>query len=606
VTKWFDGCILLLSALLLPGAPPEQFDSYAVSTVMAPMRDGVQLATDVYRPTRAGTPVEGKFPVLLYRTPYNKSGQRQDGAYFAQRGYVVLSQDCRGRFASQGEFYAFVNEGKDGFDAIEWAASQPWSNGKVGTIGASYLAWDQYHAAMYRPPHLVAMFALVGGANFYQEYGYPGGVPNLSWPLWILRSAESSPQGLRDSAAAQPLRELLKIGPAPWLALHPQNRAEILRKFPAHLKMYQDFLDHPEFDAEWRQQGFYTKGYYKLMKDVPVFFVTGWYDYFAEGVLENFSALSRLQKSPKMLLVGPWPHGTGLAECGDAAFGPDAARDQRALALDWFDHWMKGQPFEKIGAEAVQLFRMGGGDGSRTAAGRFKHGGAWRAASSWPLPGSRISKHYIHAEGALNQTPPAQENPSTFLFDPERPVATIGGRYGLGAWTPNCAQDQVCSPKILGCEDSSPLNRRADVLSFSTGPLESPVEVTGKIRAALWISSDQPDTDFTAKLMDVYPNGYALILADGQIRARYRSSFEKPELMKPRAVYMVAIDLGSTSNLFSTGHRIRLDISSSNYPKFEPNPNTGEPVNRWSRRVKAQNTVYHDARRPSYVELPLR
>lgn len=570
---------------------------------MVPMRDEVKLATDVYRPARAGKPVEGRFPALLYRTPYNKSGQAKEGAFFAQHGYVVLAQDCRGRFASEGEFYAFVNEGQDGYDTIEWAAVQPWSNGKVGTIGGSYLAWDQYHAAMYSPPHLVAMFALVGGANFYQEYAYPGGAPNPGWPIWLLRSAATSPLAARDPAAAAPLLELLK-NPIPWFALHPRKRAEVFRGFPAHLRMYQDFYDHPDFDPAWRQKGFYTAGYHRLMKDVPVLFLSGWFDYFAEGVLTNFSELSRLQKTPKKLIMGPWPHGTGAAECGDASFGTAAAVNQRTLALDWFEHWMKGRPLQLASREPVKIFRMGGGDGSRGPRGRLNHGGEWLTAPSWPPPEARASKYYVHDGGILSPKPPGKQQPSSFVFDPENPVPTVGGRYGFPG-TPPCAQNQVCGPAIPGCTDTLPLSRRADVLSCSTAPLASPLEVTGKIRATLWISSDAPDTDFAAKLMDVYPDGYALILADGQVRARYRSGFEKPVLMKAGSVYRVEIDLGSTSNLFAAGHRIRLDISSSNYPRFEPNPNTGEAAGSWTRRVKARNTVYRDARRPSQIELPV-
>src|SRR5436190_4352038 len=204
---------------------------------MVSMRDGVKLSTDLYRPARGGKAVEGRFPVLMYRTPYNKAGQKSAGAYFAQRGYIVAVQDCRGRFGSEGEFYAFVNEGKDGYDAIEWAGTQNWSNGKVGTIGASYLAWDQYHAAMYNPPHLSAMFALVGGANFYDEYGYPGGAPNLGWPLWILNSASTSPQAASNPAAAAMVNRA-KEHPETWLALSPAARAEVFRDFPFHKKMY--------------------------------------------------------------------------------------------------------------------------------------------------------------------------------------------------------------------------------------------------------------------------------------------------------------------------------------------------------------------------------
>ena len=581
----------LVTLWALPAASREEFDSHLLTGIMVPMRDGVRLATDVYRPSRGGEPVEGKFPVVLYRTPYNKNGVSREAIYFARRGYVVVAQDCRGRFASEGEFYPFINEGTDGYDAIEWAAAQPWSNGKVATMGASYLAWDQYHAAMYRPPHLVAMFALVGGANFIEEYGHPGGATNLGWPLWILNSAASSPQAARNPSTREPLIETMK-NPAAWLALHPLKRGEIFQSFPAHRKIYEDLYAHSEFDDYWKQKGFYTAGYYKQMKDVPIFFLSGWYDYFAEGVLQNFAALERMQRSPKKLLMGPWPHGTGRAECGEASFGPAAAVDTTALALDWFDHWMKGHHFELVSPSAVRLFRMGGGDGTRTAEGKLKHEGEWRTASAWPPPAVRPSRYYIHTGGMLSATQPVGGEPSTFVYDPDNPVPTIGGRYGA-AGVPPCVQNQA------------PLSQRLDVLSYSSARLSASLEITGKIRARLWISSDAVDTDFTAKLIDVYPDGYALILADGQIRNRYRNGHEKAELMKPGTVYLVEIDLGSTSNLFVKGHRIRLDISSSNYPRVEPNPNSGEPAGRWTRRVKARNTVYHDAQRASYVEVPV-
>ncbi len=595
----------LLSLLLLAAAgsePQPEFDSHELTTVMVPMRDGVRLATDVYRPARGGRAVEGRFPVILYRTPYNKNGLVKDASFFARHGYVVLAQDCRGRFASEGAFYAFVNEGLDGYDAIEWAAGQPWSNGKVGTAGASYLAWDQYHAAIYRPPHLTAMFALVGGADFYQEYAYPGGAPNLAWPAWLLRSAATSREALHAPDLLRPLEVLLK-DPLPWLALHPRQRLETFRDFPDHARMYRDLLEHPQFDQAWRQRGFYTAGYYKEMKDVPTLLLSGWYDYFAEGVLRNYVALSRLHKSDTRLIMGPWPHATGADHCGDVSFGPEAALDQRALMLDWFDHWMKGRPFRMLGPKRVRIFRMGGGAGSRDAAGRLRHGGQWRTAERWPPAGARTARYFLDPSGALSKHSPKREQLRTYTFDPDHPVPTIGGRYGVRG-VPPCAQNQVCAPTLPGCSDALPLERRSDVLTYSTAPLAEPLEVTGTIRAVLWISSDAPDTDFTAKLMDVYPDGYALILADGQIRARYRNSFEKAELMEPGKAYRVTIDLGSISNLFARGHRIRLDVSSSNYPKFEPNPNTGEPISTWSRRVKARNTIYHGGRRASYIELP--
>jgi putative CocE/NonD family hydrolase len=323
------------------------------------------------------------------------------------------------------------------------------------------------------------------------------------------------------------------------------------------------------------------------MKDVPIYFISGWYDYFVEGVIENFAGLSRIQKTPKKLQLGPWPHGIGRSECGDCSFGEAAQVDHRELALDWFDHWMKDDPLDKIGPEPVRIFRMGGGAGSRTASGKLDHGGAWQTAAKWPVTASG-TRYYLGDNGSLSATKPRPATAS-FVFDPDNPVPTIGGRPFGGV--PPCAQDQ------------SPLDSRTDILRFVTDPLADAVEVTGTIRARLSVSSDAPDTDFTVKLIDVYSDGYALILADGIIRTRYRNGQQKAELMKPGKVYEVPIDLGTTSNLFAKGHRIRVDISSSNFPHREPNPNTGEPVDRWTRKVKARNTVHLGA---SFVELPVR
>jgi putative CocE/NonD family hydrolase len=567
----------LFAAAVLGAAALGGATAHKVCTVMTPMRDGVRLAADVYLPA-----AQGRFPVLVTRTPYNKAGCRREAIYYAEHGYAVVAQDVRGRFASEGEFYAFLNEGRDGYDTIEWAAAQPWSNGKVGTFGASYLAWDQYHAAMYRPPHLVAMFANVGGANFYDEFGWPGGAPNLGWAIWILKSAETSQQAAQSPPAREPLSNFLR-DPAPWLAQKPSERARVFDAFPAHRRMYDDFYSHPRFDGYWKQRGFFTAGYYREMKDVPVFFISGWYDYFAEGVIGNFMALNRRHKSEKKLWMGPWPHGIGADRCGDASFGPEAAVKVEQIALDWFDHWMKGAPYRVIGAEAVRYFRMGGGDGTRDEHGKRRHGGSWETANQWPPPGATIQRWYAAGSGELRLDPPGGERPSEFDYDPAHPVPTIGGRFGIGPWTPNCAQDQVCATNILGCEDNRPLSARADVLSFSSQPLSEPVDLTGRVMAHLWVSSDAPSVDFTAKLMDVYPDGYALILSDGQLRLA----------VSPRTPRRITVDLGSTSNRFARGHRIRLDLSSSNYPRVEPNPNRGH------------NRIYHDKRHATTLELPV-
>lgn len=585
--------------------------NYFLSHEMVRMRDGILLATDIYHPARRGKPLEGKLPVLLTRTleDKNDSSARRYFNFYARQGYVVVVQDVRGRFASQGEFYPFLNEGTDGYDTIEWAAAQPWSNGKVGTFGYSYAAWNQLPAAIYRPPHLVAMFIYSGGGDFYREWSYRGGASNPGWPLWILGAAASSPEAAREPGVRETLSKALK-DPRPWLALHPKKRAETFQGLSAYKRTYEDFYAHPEFDDYWKQKGFYTIGYNQQIKDVPVLFLSGWYDDFAEGVLDSFAGLARVQQTPKKLIMGPWKRGYTAADCGNASFGPAARVMSGDLVVDWFDHWMKGDPFQMVPAEAVKVFRMGGGDGLLGETGQLKHGGIWLTTSVWPPPEVILSKFYLHAgekgSSLLPDSPPAGEPPSTFLFDPDHPVPTIGGRMFFHDAPYACVQNQVCSPGIPGCSDSSPLNQRGDVLSFATAPLKSPIDVTGKIRATLWVSSDAVDTDFTAKLIDVYPNGYALIVTDGQIRMRYREGFARAKMMNPGAVYQAVIDLGSTSNLSAAGHRIRLDISSSNYPQFEPNPNTGEPSGLWTRRVKARNVVYHDRRHASYLELPLR
>lgn len=562
------------------------------------MRDGVKLAADVYLP---GGGAERR-PTLVARTPYNRAGLRRDAEWFAQQGYAFVAVDVRGRFASEGPFYPFVNEGPDGYDMIEWAARQEWSNGKVGTYGASYLAWDQYRAALENPPHLVAMFANVGGADFYQEFGYPGGTLNLGWGIWIARSAETSPpaQSLPEQKAV--LSRILE-SPGEWLRQHPRDRAKVFDPFPTHRRIYDDFLAHPTFDAYWHDPAFHVPATWGRMKDVPTLFVSGWYDYFSAGVLRNFENLSAKQQSPHRLVMGPWWHAVGPRECGDGDFGTGAQVDMRALSLEWFNHWLKGEPLTTLAKDRVRYFRMGGGSEGRTEKGRREHGGSWETASTWPPPA--IGRSLYLEDGGHLSGAPTKTGSRTYVFDPERPVPTIGGRFGIGAWTPNCFQNQVCRAGVLGCENEDPLANRPDVLSFSSEPLEEAVETTGAAKATLWVSSDSPDTDFTVKLIDVAPDGYAAIIADGQIRLRYRDGFARENLNTPGEIVRVEIPLYSSSNLFAKGHRIRVDISSSNWPQFESNSNTGEAVNDWTRRRKARNSVYLGPERPSKVQLPV-
>jgi putative CocE/NonD family hydrolase len=377
------------------------------------------------------------------------------------------------------------------------------------------------------------MFAGVGGANFYQEFGHPGGATNLGWPLWLARSAQTSPQAAGHAAEAEALAQMLKE-PSAWLGMHPKEREKVFEKFPAHLEMYRDFYGHPTFDHYWQQRGFDIRGHHGEMKDVPTLFVSGWYDYFSAGVLENFAALSEIQQSGKKLIMGPWWHATGGDTCGDASFAQASQMDETAIMLGWFDHWLKQEPMEDVPSSAVSFDRMGGGEGGRDADGLLRHGGEWLSASSWPPEDVAPARWYLRSGGQLAQQKPGQQQPDSYVFDPDHPVPTIGGRFAMGPWSPRCVQDQVCKLDYLGCEDAKPLAERSDVLVYQTEPLDAEIEVTGPISATLWVSSDRVDTDFTAKLIDVHPDGYAMILAEGQIRARYPMPPAAPRCHLPR------------------------------------------------------------------------
>jgi putative CocE/NonD family hydrolase len=568
-------------------AAPNNSGYTVEQNVMVTMKDGTRLATDIYRPAKGSLPLPDKFPAIVYRTPYNKNSLHNDGIFFAQHGYVVVAQDCRGRFASGGEFYPFLNEGQDGYDTIEWAATQPWSNGKVGSAGASYIAWTQYTEAMLAPPHLDAMFPVVGASQFFP---YPGGVPQTSNSLWILFMAQTSKEAEALPEVRATLEKTFK-NPDPWFQLPPAQRGEILAKFPTYEKFFRDMYAHPTLDAYWKQTNFYPAGNYRRFKDVPMFFISGWYDgsMSVSGVIQNFVELSKLQNSPKKLMIGPWPHDSGKASCGEAYFGPSAFVDERALQLDWFNHWLKGEPLQIIGPAPIQIFRMGGGVADQQSLGKIQPGGKWISLQQWPPPGIRAVSFYLQPEGGLQESPAGSETSSSFEDDPAHPVPTLGGRFHN-----DCVMDQA------------PLEKRADVLSFTTPQLTAATEVTGDVAARFWVSSTAPDTDFVAKLSDVYPDGYSMILAVGQIRASYRNGVDHLSSIKPATIYQVSVDLGPTSNLFVPGHRIRLDISSTDFPRLEPNPNSGAFPGQWSHAKKARNTIYYGGPYPSSLILPVK
>jgi uncharacterized protein len=613
----------------------EPYDVALTSDVMVSMRDGVRLATDVYRPARNGKPLPGRFPVILERTPYGKTvvsrselsvkepvaKSRADVArFFVSRGYVVIYQDCRGRYGSEGEFVKYLSDGHDGYDACAWIVRQPWCNGKIGTMGLSYAAHTQGALACANSPGIAAMFLDSGGfANAYQDGIRQGGAFELKQVTWAYRAAFESPTVVKDPIR---LKALQAIDIKGWFARMPWKRGHSpLTPAPEYESYVYDQWEHGNFDSFWKQLGIYAAGFYEQFSDAPMVFMSAWYDPYPRSATDNYSALSRKKQGPVRLILGPWTHGDRtLTYAGEVDFGAAApldgnlAPDFLTLRLRWFDCWLKGARNGVAAEPAVRLFIMGGGSGRRNQQGRMDHGGRWRAERDWPIPDARNTQYYLHGDGLLATELPAVGAPSmSYDFDPEHPVPSIGGTITSGEPVMRGgAYDQTEGPRFFGCrEPYLPLAARSDVLVFETEVLPADVEVTGPIAATLWIASDRPDTDFTIKLIDVYPpnedypEGFAMNVTDGILRVRYRSSWEKPQMLQPGEVAAVTVAAFPTANLFKRGHRIRLDVSSSNFPHFDVNPNTGAPEGTDLARQVARNTLYLDRDRPSHVLLPL-
>lgn len=598
----------------------QQYDAAVTREQMVPMRDGARLATDIYMPALEGIEQPGPWPVILERTPYNKL--RNDlaavGRFFARHGYVAVIQDVRGRFGSEGEWYPFAMEGEDGVDALEWIAAQPWCNGKVGTIGLSYSGSNQTAIASQAPPALAAQFVSEGMSNYHTSAMRQGGAMELRFVIYAFQMATSSPEAMRDPFLRATL-DRARAEVRSWLLKMPlREGASPLRLLPSYERWVLDVLTHGDYDDYWKDRfGYVADEHYEQHADVPLFLLSGWYDSYARAVTDNYVALSALKQGPVRLIMGPWVHGVAtMAQSwsGDVDFGPDAPMDDyNGFRLRWFDRWLKGLPTGVEHEAPVRIFVMGGGSGRRNAEGRLDHGGAWRDEQQWPLARMRLMPLYLHEGGRLAVEPPAQgAEPSRYRFNPLDPVPTIGGNISVGYDVmPNGAFDQRGAPWVMGARDTLPLAARSDILVFQTEPLPQQIEVTGPLEVRLWASSTALDTDFTAKLIDVYPpsadypDGYAMNIADSIARARYRADRTAAELMTPGTVYEFMIVLYPTSNVFAAGHRVRLDISSSNFPRFDVNPNTGEPLGRNRRVVIADNTVYHDSEHASHLLLPV-
>ena len=527
------------------------------------MRDGARLSTNVFLPT-----AKGRVPAILIRTPYGKGTDLiPNYQAFVDRGYAVVVQDVRGRYESEGTFDQFRQEPADGDDTLNWIAHQPWSNGKIGMTGGSYLGIVQWKAALRNNPHLKAIFPVVSGDDDYRDRYYSrGGAFKLGHRL------EWMSENLRAPGYHPDFNRFV------WhLPLRTADFAAIGRTSQS----YQQAMQHPAFDAFW--QSFSTKEHLDRVR-VPVFTVGGWYDNYVEGDLEAYAAL-RKTTGLNHILIGPWPHNMSY-KFADADFGPNSSVPVRSLQLQWFDQWLKGRDTPSASQPPVRVFLMGANK--------------WLEGREWPPEQAQPHVLYLdsagHAntaagDGRLRPHPDLREEQDRYTYDPRNPVPTRGGAV-------------CCNPRVFpwGPLDQRGVEARADVLVYSTRRLREDLEVVGPVKVVLYVSTTARDTDFTAKLVDVFPDGRARILSDGILRLRYRQSLERAELAHPGEVYEIAIDVGQTGNVFLRSHRMRVEISSSNFPKFDRNPNTGGSIPDETRLLQANQVIYHGPEHTSRVE----
>lgn len=594
---------------------------------MVEMSDGCRLATDVY----LGTSDEQSRPVLLERTPYGKRSSRDSdqsihdqptplpseiAEFFLDRGYIVIRQDCRGRGNSEGEFVKYLNEGQDGADTIAWIKAQPWCDGRVLMNGVSYSAHVQTAAAALTPDGLAAMFMDSGGFSSAYEVGMRmGGAFELKQATWAFRHAVRSPAAAENPVIAS---GLAAVDIADWFHQTPWRRGSS----PVSLAPdYEEYLlqqwAHDNFDDYWAQPAIYARGSYDKFPDVPSFHISSWYDPYIDSAVENFQQLGKRKTSPSYLMLGPWTHGKRCQSyAGDVDFGPAAYFDGNIAPsyLDFRADWMDEVLGRRPGAEQrapVTYFLMGGGSGTATEQGRLDHGGRWQRATSWPPENAQKTTLYCSPDGSLLPERMAQESLITYAFDPNNPVPTIGGQVTSGEPVMRGgAYNQVPSDEIFGASKPHlPLSARPDVLVFRTAPLQEQVSIAGEVSVEIYLSSSAKDTDLTIKLIDEYPpsvdfpQGFAMNLTEGIRRVRYRNSYTEPELMEPHQVYRVTVTAPATANLFAAGHRIRLDVSSSNFPRFDVNSNTGGTIATDRIKIVAENTIHMSTDHPTSLSL---
>ena len=582
-------CLLALAITLLPCVAVKgqtAADIVVERNVAMQTRDGVTLRADIYRPA-----AEGNYPVLLTRTPYNKDNTAVFARKAVARGYMVVAQDVRGRFASEGEWYPFKHEIEDGYDAVEWVAALPRSNGKVGMFSGSYVGATQMLAAISHPPHLAGICPVVTASNYHENWTYQGGAFeqwfNESWTASLAqdtfyRQIEEAKNALVGSTVL-PLSQF----PIFNVKLAPDGAGLTHTLAP----YFQDWLDHPTYDSYWKQWSI-EENYDKIQ--VPALTITAWYDIFQGGSLRNYMGLkahagTEAARNGQQLVVAIGGHSGWGRTIGQVDFGPDAPFDENDVTLDWYDYLFLGKQNQFATGKPVRIFVLGENK--------------WRDEDAWPLERAKETRYFLHSSGKANSAAgngslsaevARKEAADSYIYDPANPVPTVGG--------PLC-----CDINHLpaGPRDQKDVESRPDVLVYSTPPLNNDTEVTGPVSLDLFASSSTVDTDFTAKLVDVAPNGFAQNLTEGILRASYRESTVEAKPLVPGKVYEYKIDLWSTSNVFLKGHQIRLEVSSSNFPRFDRNLNTGKPASTDSNFVKATNTIFHDATHPSALVLPV-
>jgi len=540
--------------------------------VMVALSDGVKLATNILLPDG-----EGPWPTILVRTPYNKDGPTRGGRYFAKRGYAYVIQDTRGRFDSEGAFNPLMTEGKDGYEAQDWVASQPWCSGRIGTVGGSYVGLTQWLPAPRKHAAVKAMLPIVTTSNLYEVVYHDGALELATLGLWAMQVTD--PPGFR--LASRGVDAALRTLPLTRLDVGATGR-----KIP----FLRDWIAHPTPGAYW-DPAIVDDEYSKI--EIPVLNVGGWYDIFAPETVKNYAGVTRDAKTKatrctQRLIMGPWGHSIWRArsgKIGEMDFGGHSFVPMNQLQLRWFDTTLKGMDNGIMEEPPVRIFVMGENQ--------------WRDENEWPLARTQPTAYYLHSlkaantrggDGELVEAAPDSSVQDIFVYDPRDPVPTRGGAV-LGI--------------PYGPFDQRETEERDDVLVYSTPVLHSAVEVTGHVKLVLYAASSAPNTDFTGKLVDVHSTGYAQNLCDGIVRATHRESDTDLSAIEPGRIYRYEIDLGVTSNLFHAGHRIRLEVSSSNFPRFDRNPNTGHPWGADAEMVTATQTVYHEKEYPSHLLLPI-